>query len=69
MESFSAIGELDPELKQSLNKPYSLNYKLRVKMFKYFYKMKNGYFPGNMPDVSEEEFIQILEKIKSEYVL
>lgn len=68
IESFSAIGELDPELKQSLNKPNGLNYKLRVKLFNYLYKMKNGYLPGNMPDASEEEFLQILEKIKSENI-
>jgi len=37
-------------------------------MFNYLYKMKNGYLPGNMPDTSEEEFLQILEKIKSEYI-
>lgn len=65
--STNYLSEADPELKWSLNKPYSVKYKLRVKLFNQYYKMKFGFFPSNTPDTSEEKFLKSIEEIRLKY--
>ena len=68
-DSFSALGDLDPEHEQSIqNVRNKLEFKLRVKLFNYYFKFKNGFLPSSVPDTGEKEFLNILEKMQSKNI-
>ena len=59
--------ESDPDLKDSLNRPYSFSYKFRVFIYNKYFKWKFGSFPGHISDCSEETFLKIINNLKLNY--
>jgi len=66
-DSFKFVKELDPTLKESINRKSSLSLQLRANFFSVYFKMKFGKFPWTIPDTSESEVLAILQKLKERY--
>lgn len=57
------LEDLDPDLSNSVNRKNGFSFRLRGKIFPYYFKMKNGSFPSLIPDSAENEVMEKMEAI------
>ena len=63
--SHTMIEELDPKLTSSLNRRFYFLYRVRVKLFRQYFKFKNGIALGSITDSSEDEVVKVLALLKA----
>ncbi|MCU7491560.1 MAG: glycosyltransferase subfamily GT2 protein [Ignavibacteria bacterium] len=65
--SDSYIEDLDPSLKSSVIRKRYWPFRIRIKAYSYYYIWKHGFVPGDTPDSSEEDVMDVLQKIRTSY--
>lgn len=63
------IGELDENLGNSVIRKKKTNFDMRIRVFNYYFKRKNGYAPGELPDTDERTLIAMLHEIQKRHAL
>ncbi|MBN1216378.1 MAG: hypothetical protein JXA99_13170 [Candidatus Lokiarchaeota archaeon] len=61
--SYSKIGEQDEFLSESILRKNIITFKIRAHLFNYYFKLKFGHKPENIPLVEEDDVIIILNKL------